>query len=273
MPSGRASRKQRQAGKVPPPPVRVPGSPRVRSASPRVLAAAGAIVVAAAVAIAVAVFAVGGGSSSTDLSTVPAVGSVAGGLPEAGYVNTLFKGIPQNGNILGKSSAPVTMVEFIDLQCPYCAEFETQVMPNLIKRFVRPGIVKVEMQPWAFIGPDSTRGQAAVFAAAKQNAAFNYAELLYLNQQTENTGWLNDNMVTAAARSIPGLRVHVLLNERSSATVKDAQQKVASLAAKDKVNSTPTIFVGKSGGHGTEVKMSSPTDEQSVVNAINAARG
>jgi Disulfide bond formation protein DsbB len=39
-------------------------------------------------------------------------------------------------------------------------------------------------------------------------------KLLYDNQGTENTGWLDNNMVTAAASSIPGLRVHELLSAR-----------------------------------------------------------
>ena len=86
------------------------------------------------------------------------------------------------------------------------------------------------MEPWAFIGPDSIRGQAAELAAAQQNRAFNYAELLYDNQGAENTGWLNDNMVAAAAESIPGLQVHTLLDARSSAAVKAAQKQVDDLA-------------------------------------------
>ena len=32
-----------------------------------------------------------------------------------------LKGIPQNGFVLGDPNAPVTLVEYIDLQCPICA--------------------------------------------------------------------------------------------------------------------------------------------------------
>jgi protein-disulfide isomerase len=165
------------------------------------------------------------------------------------------------------------MVEYVDLQCPYCQQFETQVLPDLVAKYVRAGTLKIELRPWAFIGPDSTRGQAAVLAAAQQNKAFNYAELLYDNQGTENTGWLDDNMVTAAATSIPGLRVAELLTARNSAAVKSAAQNVAKLAAADSVNSTPTIFVGKTGTHGMQLTLKSPTDEATVVAAVNAAKG
>ena len=35
-----------------------------------------------------------------------------------------FKGIPQSGIALGSPKAPLTMVEFADLQCPFCGEYQ-----------------------------------------------------------------------------------------------------------------------------------------------------
>ena len=268
MPSGKAS-KRRRTTPAAPPPVRTKGAPRQRQASPRVLIAAGAIVVAIAVAIVLAV--VLGGGSSNSLGNMPAVGTLTGALPLASNVSALFKGIPQSGTTLGRATAPVTMTEFIDPQCPYCREFETTVLPSIVKNYVRTGKLRIQMEPWAFIGPDSIRGQAAELAAAQQNRAFNYAELLYDNQGVENTGWLNDNMVAAAASSIPGLQVHTLLNARSSGAVKAAQKQVDDLALTDKVTGTPTLYVGRTGTKGAEVNLASPTDEQAVIAAINNA--
>jgi protein-disulfide isomerase len=275
MPSGKASRQRRQA--TAPPPVRSKGSPKrgsgrsgQRQASPRVLIGAGIAVVVIAVGIGIAV-ALSGGSSSPPLKDVPAVGSIADGLPGSAAVESMFKGIPQAGTMLGDPSAPVTMEEFIDPQCPYCQEFETQVLPSLVKDYVRAGKLKIEMQPWAFIGPDSVTGQAAELAAAKQNRVFNFAEVLYDNQRTENTGWLNTSMIEAAAASVPGLKVKTLLSERSSSAVKAEQQTVDNLALARNITGTPTLFVGKTGTSGTEVQMSSATDGAAVVAAIKAA--
>jgi protein-disulfide isomerase len=120
-------------------------------------------------------------------------------------------------------------------------------MPEIIKKYVRTGKLRVQVQPWAFIGPDSNRGQAAMFAAAKQNKAWNFAEILYLNQQTENTGWLNDSMVAQAAASINGLNVNRLWHERKGGDVKKQASAVASLAQAKNVTGTPTVFVGKNG--------------------------
>jgi protein-disulfide isomerase len=268
MPSGKSSRQARRAPV--PPPVHSKGAPRGRRPSPRVLAAAAGAIVAAAVVAVVLGITLGKGSAASS-ANAPAVGSLANALPGAASVDSLFRGIPQHGTTLGRSSAPVTLTEYIDLQCPYCQEFETSVVPGLVTKYVRTGKLKIVMRPWAFIGPDSVRGQAAVLAAAEQNRAFDYAALLYVNQGTENTGWLSDGMVTNTATSIPGLKVHTLLSAQSSSAVKAAQKQVDADATADAVSSTPTIFVGPSGSHGTEVTLASPTDGAAVVRAIDAA--
>ena len=116
------------------------------------LIGAGAAVVLIVVAIVLGFVLTGGKSSS---GSTPARGSLVNALPSAAEVNDNLKGIPQNGNVLGSPNAPVTLAEYIDLQCPACQQFETQAMPELIRRYVRTGKVKVEARPIAFIGPDS----------------------------------------------------------------------------------------------------------------------
>jgi len=150
--------------------------------------------------------------------------------------------------VLCKASAPVTMVEYIDLQCPVCRAFETETMPTIIDRYVRTGKVKVEARTIAFIGADSDRGRRAAIAASRQNRLFDFEQLLYANQGAENTGWLDDSMVTAAAKSIPGLDVQTLLNTRNSASVVDTAKRYDAEAKADGVGGTPALYIGKSGG-------------------------
>jgi protein-disulfide isomerase len=40
---------------------------------------------------------------------------------------------------LGKASAPLTMVEFTDYQCPYCRRFEAEVFPKLKRHYIDTG--------------------------------------------------------------------------------------------------------------------------------------
>ena len=167
----------------------------------------------------------------------------------------------------------MTLVEWVDLQCPFCQQFAGETMPTIIADHVRTGKVKVELRTLAFIGPDSARGRDALIAAGEQNKLFNFLQLLYTNQGTENTGWLDDDFVKAAAASIPGLDVPRLLEERSSDAVREQGEAFDAQAQQAGVQSTPTIMVGKSADTAEVVQMSSPTDTAAVTAAIAAASG
>jgi protein-disulfide isomerase len=102
------------------------------------------VVVAVAVLVAgafVAVSAVQGDSSTTPRPTSPTSAE-----------NSLFAGIQQHGIVLGSPNAPVTLVEFADLQCPYCGEFARNALPQIVRDYVRTGRVKVAFQGLAFLG-------------------------------------------------------------------------------------------------------------------------
>jgi len=273
MPSGKKSKQMRRAASAPPPVQSKGGPRRARQANPKVLAIAGGLAAVAAVVVVLAVT-LGGGSKGP--TNYPAIGTLKNALPGAADVSTMFKGIPQNGLTLGNPKAPVTMVEYIDLQCPFCQQFETQVMPDIINKYVKTGKVKVEARILKFLGDgqphnDSERGRNAMIAAAKQNKGFNFSEILYYNQGTENTGWLSDDMIAQAASSIPGLRVHDLLNQRNSSSVTQQGTAFDAQMAADKVLGTPTLFAGKSGTKGKQIPLTSPTDSKSVVTALDAA--
>lgn len=251
-----------------PPPVQSKGGMRRRQANPKVLAIVGGVVVLAAIGIGLAL-ALGG--SKNKAAGLPTVGTLANSLPGAADVNTMFKGVPQTGLTLGYASAPVTMVEYIDLQCPFCQQFETQVFPTILTKYIRTKKVKVVARLLDFIGPDSSRGRNAMIAIGAQNRAFDFAELLYYNQGTENTGWLSDAMVGQAVSSIPGVRVPDAIGLSSAGSVKSQAKGFDKAAVADKVSGTPTLFVGKSGKQGKQVPLTSPTDEKSLVTALDAA--
>jgi protein-disulfide isomerase len=241
MTSGKKARKQRRTPAPPP----VHSTRGGRRASPKVLAAAAAVIAIAAVAAALA-FALTGGSSS---NSRPA-GST---LPDAAAATSLFKGIPQHGTALGKPTAPVTMVEYIDLQCPVCRAFETDVMPTIVERYVKTGKVRVVARPLGFIGPDSVRGRRAALAAGQQDRFFDFSQLVYYNQGTENTGWLDSNFVESAFASIPGLDAARAQTASDSAAVTLQSTRLDDQATTDGVQGTPTVFVGKTGGKLTQV--------------------
>jgi len=246
MTSGKKARQQRR---TPPPPVRSTGGPR--KASPKVLAVGAGVILLSGIVAAAAIALTRGSSSPSSTSTTKLLGSAE--------VLALYRGIPQHGNVLGSPKAPVRLIEYIDLQCPVCREFETTVMPSIVPRYVRTGKVQVIARPIAFIGPDSVTGRLAALAAAKQNHFFDFSQLLYANQGTENTGWLNDSIISAAYNSIPGLDRQAAEQARASSEVSSEANTFDSQATADKVQGTPTVLVGKHGGPLTFVGPGSPS--------------
>ena len=253
-----------------PPPVVRKGTRGRASRKVLVIAAVAALaIVGVGVGIALAV----GGKNSSASGTIPTRGSLTNALPNADVVQREFAGIPQNGLVLGSPKAPLTMVEYIDLQCPGCRAFETSVLPSIVPEFVRSGKLKIEARPIAFIGPDSIPARKAAIAASEQNRAFNFMQVTYANQGTENTGWLNQTFIEHAAASVPGMNVRRLLDNQNSTFVTNATNRIDSQATADGVSETPTLFLGKTG---SKLKLVSPTvpfDEAKLGAAIRASLG
>ena len=97
----------------------------------------------------------------------------------AAKVAAMLRGIPQHGVDLGSPKAPVTLIEFADLQCPYCAQWERNALPVLIRKYVRPGKVRIVFIGMTFVGPDSAKAFSAALAAGRPSAgvAANYRVL------------------------------------------------------------------------------------------------
>jgi len=199
----------------------------------------------------------GDGPTIKIVSGTPAVGNSAGpsALPFARAVAKRFKGIHQKGLVLGRAKAPVTLIEYVDLQCPVCALFEARAMGPLLRKYVRRGKLKIKMQPWSILDlppddHDSTRGQKATIAAARQNKAFNFAEVLYDNQGTEHTGWLNDAMISKIAASVDGLRPYRLARDANGAATRRVIKSIAHWAKThpSQMIGTPTLYLVRGSG-------------------------
>jgi protein-disulfide isomerase len=160
----------------------------------------------------------------------------------------LFAGIPQQGIVIGAPAAPVTLVEFADLQCPYCADFARVGLPTLVRDYVRTGRVKVVFQGLAFLGPDSRTALRAVLAAGLQNHAWDVLHGLYGRQGAENAGWVTAQLVREVAREVRGLDVPRLLRQSKSPAVTRLMLEAQRFAHERDLSGTPTFFVGRSGG-------------------------
>jgi protein-disulfide isomerase len=111
-----------------------------------------------------------------------------------------LRGIPQRGLALGDPRAPVSLVEFGDLQCPACKAFSEDVLPQVIAGDVRADRLRIEFRNLTIIGSESTPAGAAAVAAGRQGRGWTYVELFYRNQGFERTGYVTDEFLHALAR-------------------------------------------------------------------------
>ena len=76
---------------------------------------------------------------------------------------------PSDRLAIGDVDAPVVLVEWADLRCPYCARFTTQTMPALVEQYVADGRLRIEFNDVTLFGEQSTQAAVALRAAAEQD--------------------------------------------------------------------------------------------------------
>ncbi len=222
----------------------------------RVLAVVGVCGAALATASVLVVLVFGRGSS-----TPPAPGALD--------VQALLAGIPQSGASLGSLQAPVTLFEYADLQCPYCAGWARAALPTVVERYVRTGKVRIVFRGLAFLGPDSETALRAAVAAGRQDRMWNVVELFFQNQGDENAGWVTRGLVESVAASVPGLASQRVFSEQGGRAVTDEIVRTAAEADAVGIDSTPAFLAQRRGGPLRRLDVQS-LDAQGIAPSLDA---
>ncbi len=125
---------------------------------------------------------------------------VVNGLPKAKTTGELI--VPQTsypanlteGEKLGSATAPVVMEIYSDFQCPFCARLVKEQLGRYIADFVTPGTLRIEAKDIDILGggasTDNESLDLAVGArcAGEQDRYWQFHDVAFWNQQTENTG-------------------------------------------------------------------------------------
>ena len=154
-----------------------------------------------------------------------------------------FAGIPQEGVFLGPASANVTLIEYADLQCPFCRSYAEEVFPALVDEYVRDGRVRMEFRGLAFLGDDSLEALRYVQAAGLQNRLWQMQDALYRNQGAENSGWVTEELARELGGEIEGLDVDRMLEDSVGEEVTARIDAAQAQAAAAGVSGTPSFFV------------------------------
>ena len=195
----------------------------------------GGIVLGAAAVVAVLV-----AISSKGGSTAPKV--------PAAQSTSLLAGLPQKGLTLGSAKAPLTLVEFNDMQCPICRDYMSNVFPTLVNKYVRTGKLRMEMRLQSFIGPDSVKAGKAVAAAAQQNRAWTFADIFYGDQGQENSGYVTPNFVQSISAATPGLNHAQLVRDAATPAASTTLKQGTSAFNAAGFSGTPSFLIGRTGG-------------------------
>jgi protein-disulfide isomerase len=164
-------------------------------------------------------------------------------------VNPAVMNLGPRDAILGNTNAKVTLIEYGDYQCPFCAQFFSQTEPQIIQNYVNTGKVRFVFRNFAFLGAESTAAAEAAECAEDQNKLWAYHDALYgAKVADEQKGGGEDDGFYNAAEFIK-LAQQVGLNMSTFTTCVNTNQD-ASIVAQDKtsagtysVNSTPSFFI------------------------------
>ena len=187
--------------------------------------------------------------------------------PSSAASTALFAGIPEHNGVLGNTKAPVTLTEYLDLQCPICREASTTTIPSVIKQYVRSGKVKLAARPLQFIGPDSVRAAKVAAGADAQGRLWPFLEAFYARQGQENSGYATDAFLTQVADA-SGVDAKQALGQVDSSFASGRLNRANTDAQRLGINSTPTLTVRR--GNGPEqVLNANALDPASVAAALN----
>ena len=129
---------------------------------------------------------------------------------EVGGVNEVRRvigGMPQEGAYLGLEEAPVTVTVFNDIQCTECADFEVEIVDELILAYeerIRDGDLRFEFRHFSVAPNPTTRAAIAAEAAGEQDRQWQYLDVFVRNQDIV-TGEVTDENLREVAETVEQL--------------------------------------------------------------------
>lgn len=144
---------------------------------------------------------------------------------------------------LGRTDAPVVMIEYSDFQCPFCGRFARETKPRLIKEYVDAGVLRIEWRNFPIFGDESKAAAQAAYAAARQDRFWAFHDRLYAEPRRRNSGdFARKHLMTWAREAgVPDLdrfRADMESGEAEDAMIADQVEGYRIGAA-----STPTFLI------------------------------
>jgi protein-disulfide isomerase len=117
----------------------------------------------------------------------------------------IFGGVPQEGDRLGSSDAPVSIQVFNDLQCSSCREDFLGTIPGLVNGPVRAGDVQLLYRHYSVSESPQELGFYGAEAAAQQGYGWQYTYLFFRNQEEAKRFGIDQDYLDSVAGGIEEL--------------------------------------------------------------------
>jgi protein-disulfide isomerase len=154
------------------------------------------------------------------------------------------KGVP----LLGSPSAHITIIEFADFQCPFCARFAKDIQPQINQTYIQTGKVNMAYVHFTKFGPDSVTAAMAAQCAKDQGKFWNFYNILFKNQGAEDSGWASKDNLKKFALQIPGLDTQKFNTCLDSGKYVSLVQNHLAFGTSLKVPEIPAFIIEKSDG-------------------------
>jgi len=150
--------------------------------------------------------------------------------------------IAQQTRIRGLATAPVTIEEYGDFQCPACALFARSTEQQLIATYIAEGKVRLVFHHFAFLGLESNWAAEAAECAGEQGKFWEFHDQLYASQAGENRGaFSRDNLKRLGVALGLAPSFGACVDSGRYAQVVREQTKAGQERG---VRATPTLYVG-----------------------------
>ncbi|WP_273720736.1 MULTISPECIES: DsbA family protein [unclassified Bartonella] len=140
----------------------------------------------------------------------------------------------------GEGDAPVTIVEYASLTCVHCAHFYNDVLPEIRKKYIKTGKVKLIFREYAF-DPRATAG-FMLARCVPEDRYFPLIEVLF--QKQEEWVWVKDALTPLKAISLmAGFIDESFTSCLKNQTILDEVNASYERGKELGVTATPTFFI------------------------------
>ena len=143
---------------------------------------------------------------------------------------------------VGNEDAKITIIAFESLTCSHCANFHTNVYPQLKEEYLDAGLVKIEFRHFPL---DIAAFNASKVSQCKNDGNPDILESLYANQQK----WVKGNTIEEANQNLQKFLNNEGFNIDFNSCINN--QEIEDFVLNDridgaknfKINATPTIII------------------------------